>query len=77
MHRAGGCLNQFKNPFQKKHALAESLLSRVFSWDVVDVGFPTCLKQPALPSEAPQTKQIQNKFKKIKIINSKSQINQK
>jgi hypothetical protein len=25
------------------HALAESLLSRVFSWDVVDVGFPTCL----------------------------------
>jgi hypothetical protein len=26
----------------KNHALAESLLSRVFSWDVVDVGFPTC-----------------------------------
>jgi hypothetical protein len=26
----------FKNP-----ALAQSLLSRFFSWDVVDVGFPT------------------------------------
>jgi hypothetical protein len=26
----------------KNHALAESLLSRVFSWDVVDVGFLTC-----------------------------------
>jgi hypothetical protein len=27
----------------KNHALAQSLLSRFFSWDVVDVGFPTCL----------------------------------
>jgi hypothetical protein len=26
----------------KNHAHAQSLLSRVFSWDVVDVGFPTC-----------------------------------
>jgi hypothetical protein len=26
----------------KNHALAMSLLSRVFSWDVVHVGFPTC-----------------------------------
>jgi hypothetical protein len=34
--------SQFKNPFKKNHALAQSLLSRVFSWDVVDVGFPTC-----------------------------------
>jgi hypothetical protein len=30
----------FKNPFQKNHA--QSYLSHVFSWDVVDVGFPTC-----------------------------------
>jgi hypothetical protein len=37
-----GCLKSIKNLFQKNHALAESLLSRVFSWDVVDVGFPTC-----------------------------------
>jgi hypothetical protein len=29
-------------PVDHCHALAESLLSRVFSWDVVDVGFPTC-----------------------------------
>jgi hypothetical protein len=35
-------LSQFKNQFKKNHALAQSLLSRVFSWDVVDVGFPTC-----------------------------------
>jgi hypothetical protein len=27
----------------KNHALAQSILSRVFSWDVFDVGFPTCL----------------------------------
>jgi hypothetical protein len=27
----------------KNHALAKSLLSRVFSWDVVDVRFPTCI----------------------------------
>jgi hypothetical protein len=41
----GGCLKSNKKPIYKKnHALAESLLSRVFSWDVVDVGFPTCLK---------------------------------
>jgi hypothetical protein len=38
----GDAYSQLKNPFQKNHALAESLLSRVFSWDVVDVGFPTC-----------------------------------
>jgi hypothetical protein len=38
------------------------------------VGF---LKQPALPSEAPQKKFLQKKFKKIKIINKKSQMNQK
>jgi hypothetical protein len=30
----GGCLGDFKNPFQKNHALAQSLLSLVFSWDV-------------------------------------------
>jgi hypothetical protein len=40
----GGDLGQFKNPFLKNHALAQSLLSRVFSWDVVNVGFPTCLR---------------------------------
>jgi hypothetical protein len=28
--------------------LAQSLLSRVFSWDVVDVGFPTCFKNVQL-----------------------------
>jgi hypothetical protein len=33
-----------KTHFQKNHALAESLLSRVFSWDVVNVKFPTCSK---------------------------------
>jgi hypothetical protein len=35
---------QFPPPLRSKnHALAQSLLSRVFSWDVVvDVGFPTC-----------------------------------
>jgi hypothetical protein len=44
MHR--GMPSQFKNPFQKNHALAESLLSHVFSWDVVDVGFPTCSSYP-------------------------------
>jgi hypothetical protein len=38
------------------------------------VGF---LKQPALPGEAPQNKFLQKKFKKIKTINKKSQINQK
>jgi hypothetical protein len=38
----GGCPWDFKNLFLKNHALAQSLLSRVFSWDVVDVGFPTC-----------------------------------
>jgi hypothetical protein len=40
----GGCPGRvdFKNPFKKNHALAQSLLSRVFSWDEVDVGFPTC-----------------------------------
>jgi hypothetical protein len=38
------------------------------------VGF---LKQPALPGEAPQKKILQTKFKKIKIINKKSQMNQK
>jgi hypothetical protein len=38
MPRAG----DFKTPL-KNHALAQSLLSRFFSWDVVDVVFPTCL----------------------------------
>jgi hypothetical protein len=38
------------------------------------VGF---LKQPALPGEAHQKKNLQKKFKKIKIINKKSQMNQK
>jgi hypothetical protein len=41
MHRGMPNVN-LKTHFQKNHALAESLLSRVFSWDVVDVGFPTC-----------------------------------
>jgi hypothetical protein len=47
------------------------------------MGFPALgvwvafLKQPALPSKAPETKKVQNKFKKIKIINKKSQMNQK
>jgi hypothetical protein len=27
----------------KTHFKKMSLLSRVFSWDLVDVGFPTCL----------------------------------
>jgi hypothetical protein len=38
------------------------------------VGF---LKQPALPGEAPQKKKISKKFLLIKIINKKSQMNQK
>jgi hypothetical protein len=38
------------------------------------VGF---LKQPALPGKAPQKKFLQFFFKKIKIINKKSQMNQK
>jgi hypothetical protein len=38
------------------------------------VGF---LKQPALPGEAPQKKILQKIFKKFKIINKKSQMNQK
>jgi hypothetical protein len=38
------------------------------------VGF---LKQPALPGKAPQKKILQKKFKKIKIINKKSQMNKK
>jgi hypothetical protein len=38
------------------------------------VGF---LKQPALPGEAPPKKNSSKKFKKIKIINTKSQMNQK
>jgi hypothetical protein len=42
MHRGMPKVN-LKTHFQKNHALAESLLSRVFSRDVVDVGFPTCL----------------------------------
>jgi hypothetical protein len=42
MHRGMPKVN-LKTHFQKNHVLAESLLSRVFSWDVVDVGFPTCL----------------------------------
>jgi hypothetical protein len=41
MHRGMPKVN-LKTHFKKNHALAESLLSRVFSWDVVDVGFPTC-----------------------------------
>jgi hypothetical protein len=41
---------------------------------VVSVAF---LKQPALPGKAPQTKKIQKKFKKTKIINKTSQMNQK
>jgi hypothetical protein len=35
------------------------------------------LKQPALPGKAPQTKKILINFLKIKIINRKSQVNQK
>jgi hypothetical protein len=35
-------LELFELAGKKNHALAQSLLSRVFSWDVVDVGFPTC-----------------------------------
>jgi hypothetical protein len=35
------------------------------------------LNQPALPGEAPQTKQNLKKFKKFKMINKISQINQK
>jgi hypothetical protein len=35
------------------------------------------LKQPALPGEAPQTKKNLKKISKIKIINKKSQMNQK
>jgi hypothetical protein len=42
MHRGIPKVN-LKTNFKKNHALAESLLSRVFSWDVVDVGFPTCV----------------------------------
>jgi hypothetical protein len=42
MHRGMPKIN-LKTHFQKNHALAESLLSRVFSWDVVDIGFPTRL----------------------------------
>jgi hypothetical protein len=33
----------------KNHALAQSLLSCVFSWEVVDVGFPTCLNGKVCP----------------------------
>jgi hypothetical protein len=45
LHRGMPKVN-LKTHFQKNHALAESLLSRVFSWDVVDVGFPTCFMYP-------------------------------
>jgi hypothetical protein len=38
------------------------------------VGF---LKQSALPGKAPQNKKSSKKIQKIKIINKKSQINQK
>jgi hypothetical protein len=38
------------------------------------VGF---LKQPALPGEAPQKKNSSKKIYKIKVINKKSQMNQK
>jgi hypothetical protein len=35
--------SKFLNPFFNNHALiAQSLLSRFFSWDIVDVLFPTC-----------------------------------
>jgi hypothetical protein len=35
-----------KNQFKKNHALAQSLLSRLFSWDVGDVRFPSYLIMP-------------------------------
>jgi hypothetical protein len=38
----GDALSQFKNPFKNNHALAQSLLPRVFNWDVADFGSPTC-----------------------------------
>jgi hypothetical protein len=42
---------------KKIHALAQFLLSRVFSWDVVDVGFPTCLNT-SLVSQIPIYKMV-------------------
>jgi hypothetical protein len=41
MHRGMPKVN-LKTHFKKNQAHAQSYLSRVFSWDVVDVGFPTC-----------------------------------